>query len=262
MARKRKTNLKKVKRTKRQIGGLGSPIRSSQFNRMRTIANQQGQNVLDPTQTVPMKPLPEDDARVMPVPPRQQPRKGVKLEDLRSNPQTTVTTTEAKFIPGQPTMLQPTIHNTSFIPGQPTASRSAVPGVTKGEAELIKETGGLRQAQVIVPEGEPGYDDRDLDYGEGRGGSAYDRGTIPTPTPAPTPVPYTPRTPTPTPAPTPSPIVERGRQQAEDILAGRIQAPQIPDAVKVPVGEDIQAFQMGEVPRVDAATVGVGVLGV
>ena len=47
--------------------------------------------------------------------------------------------------------IEPRLTNTlaRFIPGQPTASRSAVPGATKGEAELIKETGGLRQAQAF-----------------------------------------------------------------------------------------------------------------
>ena len=47
--------------------------------------------------------------------------------------------------------IEPRITNTLArpIPGQPTASRSAVPGATKGEAELIKETGGLRQAQTL-----------------------------------------------------------------------------------------------------------------
>ena len=47
--------------------------------------------------------------------------------------------------------VQPIMTNDlpKFIPGQPTASRSAVPGATKGEAELIKETGGLSQAQTL-----------------------------------------------------------------------------------------------------------------
>jgi hypothetical protein len=79
-----------------------------------------------------------------------------------------LTTTEAKFIPGQTStrrgkeselanpslrsdIVQPRMTNTlaRLIPGQLTASRSAVPGATKGEAELIKETGGLRQAQTL-----------------------------------------------------------------------------------------------------------------
>ena len=85
-------------------------------------------------------------------------------EEIRPN----LTTTEAKFIPGQTStrrgkeselanpslrsdIVQPRMTNDlpKFIPGQPTASRSAVPGATKGEAELIKETGGLRQAQTL-----------------------------------------------------------------------------------------------------------------
>ena len=44
MSRKRKSNLQKIKRSKKQIGGL----------------NQQGQRFLDPKQPIPGKPLPDE----------------------------------------------------------------------------------------------------------------------------------------------------------------------------------------------------------
>jgi hypothetical protein len=83
----------------------------------------------------------------------------------------------------------------------------------------------------------------------------------PPPTPAPTPAPTPEPTPEPTPAPTPAPTPEPtpapidARQIAQDILAGTYQPKQIPDAELVPIGEDIEALQLGEAPQLEPVTI-------